>query len=117
MKYRSMIIIILLLSTFTIHDANAFSAEGGTKSVISLRFEPDGLSVALLPAPTNCGGGDQYGMHAKVALTHANYNAITSALLTAYTANKTFDYIWVNNEGTCSPTHILSLELIQFSPQ
>ena len=106
---------ILLLC---ISNSHAWTVEGGPLMVKSLRFGGDGLYVAFNPAPTNCNGGDQYGMHVKISsTTHANYNAITSALLTAYTANKSFSHIWVNNEGTCSPTHILSLEMLQFTNQ
>ena len=92
----------------------AGTVELGPWLVSSLRFGTDGLYVRFNPAPASCGGGDQYEMHAKVSSTANNYKEITSALLTAYTVNQPFKYIWVSNEGTCSGAHILELNMVQF---
>jgi hypothetical protein len=107
------LLFLLALSNETMAD----TAEPGAWSVSSLRFGPDGLYVQFNPAPASCGGGTQYRMHARVPSTASNYKELTSALLTAYTASQTLKYIFVNNEGVCSPTRILELYMIELTPK
>lgn len=61
-------------------------------------------------------GGEQYRMHARLLSSQGNYNALISALLSAYTTQQTLKYVFVSDEGAkCSPSHILKLDMIEFT--
>ena len=96
--------------------------QNGDFKVSSLRVGDDGVYIEFSPAPAACNGGNQYRMHARVRNTISkNYDAIVSSLLTAYTSNQTFKYIWFNDLPSgveaCSNTggEILELTMVEFS--
>ncbi|TDF42254.1 hypothetical protein EYS14_05350 [Alteromonadaceae bacterium M269] len=94
--------------------------QGGTFKVSKLRLGGDGVHVAFSPAPVDCNGGDHYRTHARLSVNTANYEAIYSALLTAYTTGNTLSYIWYNDlpsgVETCSNSGgYLGLTMVEFS--
>lgn len=95
--------------------SNAQVYQYGTFKVQSLRVDNGSTYVRFSPALNACEGGEHYRMHARVS----NENSVlVSSLLTAYTAQKTLNYIFVSGEGTkCSGSHVLTLDMIEFSQQ
>ncbi len=109
------ILIFILLISFSISSSYADISESGPFTVKQLRFGQSGLHIALSPAPNSCGGGNQYGMHLKLDPTNEQYHdQMISGLLTAYASGTKLSRIWVRNEGTCSPTHILHLYILEY---
>ena len=128
-----------LLLVVSSNYAIAAVAEYGPFKVSNVRIGTEGFFVQLTPAPVSCGGGDHYRMHAKVPytslsalsgtkgrnLTDTSLDAsllginkeLIDKLFTAYTEGLSLDFIWVQNEGTCSDDYgdILDLYMIEFS--
>ncbi|ALU44529.1 MULTISPECIES: hypothetical protein [Pseudoalteromonas] len=95
--------------------SNAQVYQSGPIKVQSLRVTNNVTYVRFSPALNACEGGYHYRMHAKV---NNDNTALISSLLTAYTAQKTLGYVFVSGEGkACSPSHILTLDMIEFSQQ
>lgn len=106
---------LLLISVIFSHASYATNSnEFGPFSVSNLRIGPEGVAVRFSPAPKACGGGSQYRMHAVLSKDEVNYQALTSALLTAYTTGQKINYIFIRNAGTCSNTHALGLYMVEF---
>jgi len=91
--------------------------QGGSFKVSSLRVSNDGVYIKFSPAPTACNGGSQYGMHARVRHTVSqNYDSLMSTLLSAYSAEHTFDYLWYNELPTgASACSNLSGEILELT--
>lgn len=98
----------------------SWTAEGGSFSVSKLRFGKSGVYVALNPAPSGCQGGTHYRMHFKVladpeAPNQDWYHDMVAGLLSAHASGQKLNYIWYSDEGECSTTHVLSLEMFEFA--
>lgn len=112
---RKHLIIGLMLFLMTSPGLFAQVVEGGTKTITAMRVDGGGVSIRLSPAPTNCNGGAQYRMHARVNATHPDYQAMVSSLLALKTSNKPIKYLWFNNSNiTCDPTNILIINIIEY---
>ncbi|QGX41534.1 hypothetical protein [Permianibacter aggregans] len=116
----SKVFIFLLLVAMSL---SAISAEqAGPFKVANFRVGSDGIQVAFEPAPVACAGGTHFRMHARVLRTnHANYEAMVSAVYSAYVTGATFDWIWVNSLPSgvtaCSNNNnaILDLTMLELS--
>jgi hypothetical protein len=92
----------------------------GPVRVASLRMAHDGsVYVELDPAPAACMGGADYRMHAKVDATAANHDELMATLLSAYTSDASFRFVWLSNDTgePCSTTHVLDLYMVEMAPK
>ncbi len=90
--------------------------ESGPFKVSSLRFFSTGVDIRFDPEPASCLGGAHYRMHARLSASSENYSALVSTLIAAYTADQSFTFLWFSNEGEkCSKTHILNLDIVEYS--
>lgn len=97
------------------NNTNAQVYQSGVLKVQSLRVSNSATYIRFSPELDACQGGTHYRMHAVVS----NDNTVlVSSLLAAYTAQKTIQYVFVSGEGTkCSGSHVLTLDMIEFTPQ
>jgi len=118
---KSLKTIVFLISCCVFTTALA-EYESGPFKVTSLRMADNGVYIQFSPAPSACNGGTQYRMHARVRHSVSeNYNAIVSTLLTAFTTDQTFKYIWYSDlpagVASCSNNgnEILELTIVEFT--
>ena len=99
------------------------SYEGGSFAVSAMRIGSGGTYVEFQPPLAGCNGGSQYRMHARIRPDDTqNYDAIVSALLSAYHTKSKLRGVWYetlpdgvsecNNAGG-----ILRLVMIEMLPK
>ncbi len=90
--------------------------EFGSFKVSKLRFGGSGLALALSPAPTGCGGGNQYRMHLRVDNSNpSSYKDMVAGLISAHATGQKLEVLWYDGKGTCSNSHLLTLTMFEFA--
>lgn len=111
MNTPTVILVFLIILSW---NASANTVENGPFTVSKLRFGDTGLHIALSPAPTGCGGGNQFGMHLKLDPAMASYHSqMISGLLASYVSGSKLFRIWYESATTCDSNQLLHLQIFE----